>query len=117
MEDYAALRSRVEAVARSEPTPTRSPSARYDVGTVPYGWRADVADNGSVPAGSEAEEDLTSKAAEEDEFTAGYVDNPTVRRLLSKSMSRLARFNELEQLASGGDLEKPGAWALLQSIE
>ena len=107
MEEYAALRSRAESVARSDlSSPARSPPARYDVETVPYGWRAGVTDDGSAHNGSEAEEDLTGKATEEDELTAGYVDNPTVRRLLSKSSTRLARFNELEQLASGGDLEK-----------
>ena len=60
MEDYAALRSRAESVARSDlSSPARSSPARYDVGTVPYGWRAGVTDDGSAHNGSEAEEDLT----------------------------------------------------------
>ena len=103
--------NRLKAIAEDDRNASFSQSPSLSpAGTIPQGWRPKrvFADDGSSEFGSpnvgaESEEGDHADAAVPME--RGPKFNPTVARVQSKSRARSGRFNELEQLIAGGDME------------
>jgi hypothetical protein len=102
---------RLKAIAEDERSATfsQSPSAS-PAGTIPQGWRPKrgSTDDGSSEFGSPNEGDGPEGGGlmgDEVPMERDPKYNPTVARVQSKSRARSGRFNELEQLIAGGDME------------
>ena len=103
--------NRLKAIAEDDRNASFSQSPSHSpAGTIPQGWRPkrESADDGSSEFGSpnngtESEDGDHADAAVPMERDPKF--NPTVARVQSKSRARSGRFNELEQLIAGGDME------------